>query len=139
MIAFNPLTTTTSAVDAPFPRGAAQATTDFAGVLATAQELDAAAEDQARTAANQLVATALVQPILAEIRNSPFKSDLFHGGRGEEVFGQQLDTLLAERIASSPGFGVGAAVATQLTGGRAAATGPTAPNATNGQAVNVHG
>jgi len=128
MIAINPLSTKIPAATAPFPRGAAQATADFAGLLDTARELDAAAQDRARTAANQLVATALVQPILEEMRSSPFKSKLFHGGRGEEVFGQQLDTVLAERIASAPGFGPGAAVAARLTGGPVA-----------GRGVNVRG
>jgi len=127
--ALNPLmNSSTSPASRLAPRGLRAATIDFVGTLETAQELDAAAQDRARTAANQLVATALVQPILAQMRSSPFKSELFHGGRGEEVFGQQLDTVLAERIASSPTLGLGSAVAERLTGGLG-----------RGQAVNVHG
>lgn len=105
------------------PRGLPVTASDFSGSLETAQELDAAAQDRARTAANQLVATALVQPILAEVRNSPFKSDLFSGGRSEEIFGQQLDTLLAEQIAASPNLALGSVVAKQLAGAGAPAAG----------------
>lgn len=123
MSRINPISSILPQPGAPVPRSVAQSTTDFAGVLETAQELDAAAEDRGRTAANQLVATALVQPILAELRNSPFKSDLFDGGRAEEVFGQQLDTVLAERIASSAGFGASSALVAQLSGGRHASAG----------------
>jgi len=111
----NPLSTPRAALLPP--GGLRAAATRFPGALEVAQELDAAAQDRARTAASQLVATALVQPILAELRSSPFKSDLFHGGRGEEVFRQQLDTVLAERIASSPGFGAVETVAAQLNSG----------------------
>ncbi len=59
-----------------------------------------------RTAAEQLVATTFVQPMLAKMREDPFKSDLFHGGQAEEVFGQQLDTLLAERVTSRADFSI---------------------------------
>ncbi len=98
-----------------FPRSGAQGMSDFAGVLEMARESDAAAKEKAQTVGNQLVATAMIQPILAELRNSPFKSDLFDGGRAEEVFGQQLDTTLADRIASSPAFSSGLGLAGRLT------------------------
>ncbi|MEE9211186.1 MAG: hypothetical protein V3U29_00865 [Phycisphaeraceae bacterium] len=55
-------------------------------------------EQVVRQAAEQLVATTLVQPILAAVRNDPFKSELFHGGLAEDMFGSQLDTLISERI-----------------------------------------
>lgn len=53
---------------------------------------------EARQAAEQLVATTLVQPLLQQMRNDPFKSDLMHGGFAEDAFGAQLDTQLADRI-----------------------------------------
>lgn len=53
---------------------------------------------QARQAAEQLVATTLVQPLLQQMRNDPLRSDLMHGGLTEDAFGAQLDTELADRI-----------------------------------------
>ena len=58
-------------------------------------------EQEARIVAEQLVASTLVLPILSQARNDPFKSEMFHGGKGEDMFGSQLDTILAERITSS--------------------------------------
>ena len=55
-------------------------------------------QDLARQTAQELVATALVQPLLARLRHDPLKSDLFHGGQAEDIFGQQLDTILSDRI-----------------------------------------
>jgi Rod binding domain-containing protein len=52
----------------------------------------------AMTAARQLVSTAFVQPMLAQMRDDPFRSDLFHGGFAEDAFAQQLETQLADRI-----------------------------------------
>ncbi|MFP4143726.1 MAG: hypothetical protein ACOCTI_03245 [Phycisphaeraceae bacterium] len=59
---------------------------------------------QAREAAEQLVATAFIKPLLQQVRNDPFKSDLFHGGQGEEAFGQRLDTILADRMVQRMNF-----------------------------------
>ena len=71
-------------------------------------------EDETREAADQLVATAFVLPLLQQVRDDPFKSDLFHGGQGEEIFGQQLDVLMAERITKSAGFGLSDALVRQF-------------------------
>ena len=40
------------------------------------------------------------------MRDDPFKTDLFHGGQGEEIFGQQLDTIYAERIVARADFSI---------------------------------
>jgi len=45
-------------------------------------------------------------PMLAKMREDPFKSDLFHGGQTEEVFGQRLDTVLSERIVAKADFSI---------------------------------
>jgi hypothetical protein len=58
----------------------------------------ARASAEARQAAEQFVATAFVMPMLAAMRDDPFKSELFHGGFTEDAFGQQLDTQLADQI-----------------------------------------
>ena len=57
-----------------------------------------------REAAAELVSAAFLRPMLAEARQDPFKSELFHGGRGEEIFGEQLDGILADRITSAANF-----------------------------------
>lgn len=68
-----------------------------------------------RQAAQQLVATTLIQPMLAQARQDPFKSELFHGGQGEEMFAAQLDTLLADRIAQRTDFPIVKAIERYLT------------------------
>lgn len=79
----------------------AQATFGPALVSVATAETD----DPAYAAAQSLVATTLVQPLLEQARQDPFRTELFHGGFGEDAFAQQLDTLLADRItgrAASP-------------------------------------
>ena len=74
---------------------------------------------EAREAAEQLVASALLMPLLKEARNSTLKGELFHGGRGEEAFGQQLDTILADRMVQAANFPlVDRLVQTLTTAGR---------------------
>ena len=63
-------------------------------------------EQKVRLAAEQLVASTMLKPILSQIRQDPFKSDLFHGGRTEEIFGEQLDNIIADRMVSKQGFGL---------------------------------
>lgn len=59
------------------------------------------ARRQAREASEQLVASTLLLPLLQQMRNDPFKTDMFHGGSAEDIFGAQLDTQLADRMAAS--------------------------------------
>lgn len=73
---------------------------------AAAGEMDADKAKTLRKAAEQLVATTFIQPMLVKMREDPFQSDLFHGGRTEEVFGEQLDTILSERIVSRADFSI---------------------------------
>lgn len=73
-------------------------------------------EAQADKAASEFVAGALVRPLLAQARNDPFKSKLFHGGQAEEMFGEQLDGVLADRITQSARFPITDAVRKQLLG-----------------------
>lgn len=66
--------------------------------------LDPATRAKLREAAEQFVASALVLPMLQGMREDPFRSDLFHGGMGEDTFQSQLDTILADRITSQSRF-----------------------------------
>jgi len=68
------------------------------------------AAGQVREAAEQLVASALVLPLLSAVREQPLDANLFDGGQAEKIFGQRLDTILADRVVKSARFGVTDAV-----------------------------
>lgn len=51
-------------------------------------------------AATLLVSQLFVGPLLAKAREFPIGGEIGHGGRGEDVFGEQLDQVLADRIAA---------------------------------------
>ena len=55
-------------------------------------------EQQARQAAEQLVAGTLIRPLLQQMQRDPFRSELMHGGFAEDAFADQLHTVLADRI-----------------------------------------
>jgi peptidoglycan hydrolase FlgJ len=61
---------------------------------------DAKSGDQAelRKAFGSVVGETLFGQTLKSMRKSVHKSAYFHGGRGEEVFQQQLDQVLAKKI-----------------------------------------
>ena len=114
-VALSPLDSLATRLAPPRPTAASPSGGGgFNAALEIAREQEQAGRQSTRDAANQLGASALIQPVLAQLRESPFKSDLFSGGRGEEAFGQQLDTLLADRLASTPGFGPAQALAQRL-------------------------
>lgn len=76
----------------------------FANALASKAPVDpASTEAQVRETAQQLVASTFIMPLLQQMREDPFKSEMFHGGFTEDAFGQQLDTILADRIAQRTG------------------------------------
>ncbi|MFA7236076.1 MAG: rod-binding protein [Phycisphaeraceae bacterium] len=66
-------------------------------------------------AARQLVGLALFKPLLEQARQSPFKTDLFHGGAGEDAFAGQLDQLLADRMAQRPDYPLVKAIVRQFS------------------------
>jgi hypothetical protein len=90
-----------------------------------------------RKVAGDLVANALILPVLKQNRRSVWsQNSLFSGGTGEKTFGPQFDMQLADRIAHSPRMGVTAAVANRL----AAREQRVHPNvAARSQGVDVHG
>ncbi|MBA3273365.1 MAG: rod-binding protein, partial [Chthoniobacterales bacterium] len=68
-------------------------------------ELNAPAQSglDARHQAEVFVSQAFFGTMLRQMRESPFKSDLFEGGRGGQAFGSLYDQHLAERMASGAG------------------------------------
>ncbi len=49
-------------------------------------------------AVNEVVGSTFFGELLKISRNSPLKGKYGHGGRGEEIFGGQLDAELARRV-----------------------------------------
>ncbi|MGD8453438.1 MAG: hypothetical protein PVJ57_16620 [Phycisphaerae bacterium] len=67
-----------------------------------------------RTAA-QMVSELFFKPLLAEMRASPFGGEIGGGGRGEEVFGERLDELLADAAANADQGGLVTQIAKYLS------------------------
>lgn len=55
-------------------------------------------EREARTSAEQLIASTLVMPLLKMARQNPLRSEMFSGGAGERTFGPQLDAAMADAV-----------------------------------------
>lgn len=81
----------------------AQATTSDAAIDLAGQAGEARRAQQAelREAAEQLVSSVFFLPMLQQMRDDPFRTDLFHGGTGEDLFGHHLDTMLADEITTA--------------------------------------
>lgn len=79
-------------------------------------------ETELRSAAEQLVATTFIMPLFSQLRNDPMASEMFHGGRGEKVFQQQLDQILSDRISTGSGFDLVDTVADYFAGRRGGAS-----------------
>lgn len=63
---------------------------------------DAAADDpKLRETFDTFVGETLFGQMLKEMRKSIGKTPYFHGGRGEEVFQQQLDQVLAQKMSKA--------------------------------------
>jgi Rod binding domain-containing protein len=106
----------------PAPLGAPQR--PLPGAPAFAATLDSARrtrgdEGAARTAAEQLVATAFIAPILARMRASVFAEAPFAPSAAERRFGPLLDQHLADRIVHASRFPLVDEVARRLTAGGA--------------------
>ena len=86
---------------------------------------EVARQAKAEKAAGDLVANALILPMLKQVRRSGMgKNSVFSGGIGEKTFGPEFDREIADRLAQSPKMGVKTALAKRLM---------------NGNAVDVHG
>lgn len=60
-------------------------------------------ESQVREQATQLVGLALFVPLLRQMRDDPMKSDLTHGGFGEDALTEHFDQEVAARLAERGG------------------------------------
>ncbi|MFG0328742.1 MAG: hypothetical protein ACF8PN_02480 [Phycisphaerales bacterium] len=94
-----------------------------------------------RRAAEELVATAFVQPMFKMMREDPLRSDLLPVSAGEKSFGPLLDAELAKRITRSARFDLVDSVARDLLGHPQALTRgaiPAPPPATTSSGVNLY-
>ena len=87
----------------------------FAGFMDRARSEGGTSQEQLREAAEQLVSTTMIMPVFEQLRDDSFASDLFHGGRTEKIFQQQLDQVLADRISGATRFDLVDAVYKQLS------------------------
>ncbi len=69
-----------------------------------------------RQAVDEVVGAAFYTPMLKMARDNPFKGKIGHGGRGEEIFGAQLDMELARRASHASTNGLGDAIFRRLEG-----------------------
>ncbi len=74
-----------------------------------------------RKSINEFVGTVFYGQLLKAMRNSPLKSDIGHGGRGEDVFAGQLDIELSQQIGRASGFDLTDAIYRRLRRGAVAA------------------
>jgi Rod binding domain-containing protein len=66
--------------------------------------------------ANKWVAQSFYGTLLKQMRNSPFKSDLFSGGRGGEAFSSLYDQQLVERMSKAAPHGLARGIVRRIEG-----------------------
>lgn len=79
-----------------------------------AKHAKASGVDQARQAAEEFVAQALVKPVLAQLRSTNQATGPFAPGPYEKQLGPLVDNMVAERIVKSQRFPIVEAVEKQL-------------------------
>jgi hypothetical protein len=80
----------------------------------TSEETHAALEKQAQ----RLVSQAFFGTLLKQMHDSPFKSEMFSGGRGGEAFSSMYDQHLADRMARASGRRLAASIVKHIERGR---------------------
>lgn len=81
----------------------------------------------ARESGAQLASILFYEPALAELRKSPFGEKFGSGGRGEEVFGEQLDKQLALAVARRDQGGLARMIGRKLDAQHDSITAATSP------------
>lgn len=78
--------------------------TNFASVLGKVSAATGTPEQRARAAAEQIVATALVQPILKQLRETSMAAAPFLPTQGEKQFQGLMDTQVSQQIVHAKSF-----------------------------------
>ena len=73
-----------------------------------------------RKSINEFVGLVFYGQLLKAMRNSPLKSDIGHGGRGEDIFAGQLDIELSQQVGRASGSGLSDAIYRRLRRGAVA-------------------
>jgi hypothetical protein len=103
----------------------------FDAALARARkDLAASPQGRAREAAEQLVATSLVNPLLKMVRESTKAVGPFAPGAGERTFGQMQDAIVAQRLVKAAHWPLVDTLAQRMLRDRTTGATPT-PAATN--------
>jgi len=95
-------------------------------------------DEEVYEAAQQLVSSAFVAPLLAHAREIAKQNDMFYGGSTEDLFGQRMDQMLADKIVASSRFPMVDAVYREITTRGRGWRGDAAQPAVGGR-VNTHG
>jgi len=69
----------------------------------TRSQGESAHRSELRKRAEQLVSQTFFGTLLKQMRDSPFKSEMFSGGRGGQAFNQLFDQQIADRISKDAG------------------------------------
>lgn len=86
----------------------------LAALQGLGRRIDARDPRLAKDAAGKLLADLFFAPLLAEMRKSASAVRVGSGGRGEEVFGEQLDQRLADAVAAADRSGLRVAIERKL-------------------------
>ncbi len=84
------------------------------GTTTSSQTIKNGEKDEARESAEELVAIALVQPILSQMRSSNQAAEPFKPNEAERTFGSMMDAILARRLVHSSNWGLVDNVAQRL-------------------------
>lgn len=106
---------------------AASATSLFGSRLDQAQRDASDPDAELRELTEMVVSTAFIAPMFEQLRSDPLAANLFHGGRAESIFQQQLDQVLSDRIATTTKFGLADALFKQFK------------QSSTGNTLNLHG
>ncbi len=82
-------------------------TTTFHATTPTPPSSNKADDTKLQDAFNQFVGETLFGQALKSMRKTVGKPAYFHGGQAEEIFQQQLDQLLGEKMAKASGHSFG--------------------------------
>jgi len=95
-------------------------------------------QKEAEKVAGDLVAQALILPMLKQLRQGSLATNtLFGGGLGEKTFGPEFDIQIADRLAHSPQLGIQTSLAARIL--KRAMTAKTQEIPANDHKVNING
>ena len=88
----------------------------------------ASPQERLRELSEMFVSSAMIMPMFEQLRSGPLtENNIFHGGQGEKIFQQQLDQVLADRMAGATHFDLVDTVYNHFS------------QQVNGKTVNTHG